>query len=111
MLQIVRLAKSFWTEAVKTTYHVINRSPSTAIGLKTLMEMWQGKPPDYSSLHIFGCPTYVMFNTQERIKFDHKSRKCIFLGYADNVKGYRLWDSTVHKVIISRDVIFTENEL
>jgi len=35
---------------------VINLSPSTAIELKTPMEMWQGRPPNYSSLHIFGCP-------------------------------------------------------
>ena len=42
---------------------------------------------------------------------DAKSRKCIFLGYADGVKGYRLWDPTAHKVIISRDVIFTEDKV
>ncbi|KAE8665844.1 Retrovirus-related Pol polyprotein from transposon TNT 1-94 [Hibiscus syriacus] len=37
--------------------------------------------------------------------------KCKFLGYADGVKGYRLWDPTAHKVIISRDVIFVEDKL
>ena len=75
------------------------------------MEMWSGKPIDYSSLHVFGCPGYVTYNSQERSKLDPKSRKCIFLGYADGVKGYRLWDPTAHKVIVSRDVIFAENEL
>jgi len=54
---------------------------------------------------------YVMCNSQERTKLDPKSRKCIFLGYADNVKGYRLWDPTACKVVISRDVVFAENEL
>ncbi|KAE8703963.1 hypothetical protein F3Y22_tig00110462pilonHSYRG00425 [Hibiscus syriacus] len=29
--------------------------------------------------------------------------KCKFLGYADGVKGYRLWDHTARKVIIGRD--------
>jgi len=105
------LTKSFWAEAVKTASYVINQSPSTAIDLKTPMEMWNGKPIDYSSLHIFGCLVYVMYNSQERSKLDPKSRKCIFLGYADNVKGYRLWDPTAHKVVVSRDVIFVENEL
>ena len=33
------------------------------------------------------------------------------MGYAYGVKGYCLWDSTARKVIISRDVIFAENEL
>ncbi|RDX72698.1 hypothetical protein CR513_47774, partial [Mucuna pruriens] len=79
--------------------------------VETLMEMWKGKLVDYFSLHLFGCPVYVMYNSQERTKLDPKSRKCIFLGYADNVKGYRLWDPTAHKVIVSRNVVFAENEL
>ena len=56
--------------------------------MKTLMEMWTGKLMNYSSLHIFGCPAYVMYNDQERTKLDPKSKKCIFLGYANRVKGY-----------------------
>ncbi|RDX85715.1 hypothetical protein CR513_33044, partial [Mucuna pruriens] len=114
MLRTMGLAKSFWAEAVKTACYVINRSPSTAIGLSTPMEVWNGKPADYSSLRVFGCPVYVilsMYNSQERTKLDPKSRKCIFLGYADNVKGYRLWDPTAHKVIVSKDVVLEENEL
>ncbi|RDY13066.1 hypothetical protein CR513_02052, partial [Mucuna pruriens] len=75
------------------------------------MEVWNGKPADYSSLRVFGCPVYVMYNSQERTKLDPKSRKCIFLGYADNVKGYRLWDPTTRKVVINKDVVFVENEL
>ncbi|KAH9681106.1 hypothetical protein KPL71_026832 [Citrus sinensis] len=37
--------------------------------------------------------------------------RCIFLGYADGVKGYRLWDPTAHKIVISRDVIFIKDQL
>ena len=33
------------------------------------------------------------------------------MGYADGIKGYHLWDPTTHKVVVSRDVIFTENEM
>ena len=35
----------------------------------------------------------------------------IFVGYGDDVKGYRLWNSTVHKIIINKDVIFDEISL
>ncbi|KAH9657251.1 hypothetical protein KPL70_022991 [Citrus sinensis] len=98
-------------EAAKTACYIVNRSPSTAIGLKTAMEMWTGKPADYSYLHAFGCPVYVMYNAQERTKLDPKSIRCIFLGYADGVKGYRLWDPTAHKIVISRNVIFIKDQL
>ncbi|KAH9663295.1 hypothetical protein KPL70_019630 [Citrus sinensis] len=111
MLRTAGLPNSFWAEAAKTACYIVNRSPSTAIGLKTAMEMWTGKPTDYSYLHAFGCPVYVMYNAQERTKLDAKSRRCIFLGYADGVKGYRLWDPTAHKIVISRDVIFVEDQL
>ncbi|KAE8655608.1 F-box family protein, putative isoform 2 [Hibiscus syriacus] len=111
MLRDACLEKSFWAEAVNTTCYLVNRAPSTAIELKTPMEMWTGKPADYSNLHIFGSIVYVMYNSQEISKLDPKSRKCKFLGYADGVKGYRLWDPTARKVIISRDVIFVEDKL
>ena len=52
-----------------------------------------------------------MYNAQETTKLDPKSRKCLFLEYADGVKGYRLWDPTACKVIVSRDVIFVEDKL
>ena len=111
MLKTASVAKSFWAEAVRTACYVINRSPSTAIDLKTPIEMWTSKPADYSCLHTFGSLVYVMYNTQEVTKLDPKSRKCVFLGYVDGIKGYRLWDPTAHKVIISRDVIFAEDKL
>lgn len=111
MLATASLEKSFWAEAVNTACYVINRSPSTAVELKTPMEIWTGKPVNYSDLHIFGSPVYVIYNSQETTKLDSKSRKCLFLGYADGVKGYRLWDPTAHKVVISRDVVFTEDKL
>ena len=52
-----------------------------------------------------------MYKSHERIKLDLKSRRCIFLSYADSVKGYHLLDPTNCKVIVNRDVIFTEGEL
>ena len=105
MLRTAGLPNSYWAEAAKTAYYIVNRSPSTA------MEMWIEKPADYSYLHAFGCPVYVMYNAQERTKLYPKFRRCNFLGYADGVKGYRLWDPTAHKIVISRDVIFVEDQL
>ena len=65
MLRTERLAKFFSAEAVKTPSYIINQTPSMTINLKTPMEMWNGKLIDYSSLHVFGCPAYVMYKSQE----------------------------------------------
>ncbi|GJX14823.1 gag-pol polyprotein [Tanacetum coccineum] len=40
MLATASLGKSFWAKVVNTACYVINRSPSTAVELKTPMEMW-----------------------------------------------------------------------
>ncbi|GJX70933.1 retrovirus-related pol polyprotein from transposon TNT 1-94 [Tanacetum coccineum] len=82
MLATGSFGKLFWVEAVNTAY-----------------------------LHIFRSPVYVMYNTQETTKLDQKSRKCLFLGYADGVKGYRLWDPTAHKVVVNRDDVFMEDKI
>nr|GEW88070.1 Gag-Pol polyprotein [Tanacetum cinerariifolium] len=58
MLATISLGKPFWAEAVNTVCYVINRSPSTAVELKTLMEMWTGKSVYYSDLHIFRSLVY-----------------------------------------------------
>ena len=40
-----------------------------------------------------------------------KSEKCIFVGYSEDVKGYRLLQPHYHHIIIRRDVKFDENLL
>lgn len=67
MLGAAGLEKSFWAEAVNTAYYVLNQAPSTAIDLKTPMEMWTGKPADYSNLHTFGSSVFTMYNAQEML--------------------------------------------
>ena len=37
-------------------------------------------------------------------------KKCIFVGYSEDTKEYKLYDHVARKVIISRDVQFVENE-
>ncbi|KAG8388047.1 hypothetical protein BUALT_Bualt02G0084500 [Buddleja alternifolia] len=77
----------------------------TRLKFKTPEEVWSGYPPDYSRLKVFGCPVYAHIR-QDKLK--PRSIKCIFLGYPEGVKAYRLWclEPGMKKCIISRDVTF-----
>ncbi|CAH9052299.1 unnamed protein product [Cuscuta europaea] len=107
MLSTSGLPKKFWGEAVTTATYLINRSPSVPIGGQCPEVKFTGGPLDLTNLRVFGCAAYVHQKTD---KLDPRSKKCVFLGYPDGVKGYRLWDRSVpgFKVVISRDVIFNE---
>lgn len=44
-----------------------------------------------------------------RDKLNARTFKCIFLGYSNSQKGYKLYDLDIHKLIVSRDVTFYED--
>jgi hypothetical protein len=74
-------------------------------------EVWKGHPCNYSNLKFFGCEAYALILKHQRSKLDSKSKRIIFVGYGDGIKGYRLWDPTAHKITINRDIIFDESSL
>jgi hypothetical protein len=59
---------------VSMACYLINRSPRVALDGKVIEEVWTGNEVDYSSLRVFGCPTYVHIPSEERSKVDLKSR-------------------------------------
>ena len=76
----------------------------------TPFEAWTGDKPDVSHLRSFGCTAYAHIPKDERKKLDSKARKCIFLGYGTETKGYRLYDCKRKGVFYSRGVKFSESE-
>ncbi|KAK4404512.1 Retrovirus-related Pol polyprotein from transposon TNT 1-94 [Sesamum angolense] len=104
------LPKSFWGETLVTAAYLINRSPSVPLNGKIPESVWTGHTVDISSLRVFGCSAFVH---QSVDKLAPRSQKCVFIGYPDGIKGYRLWlrSQPGFKVLISKDVIFNENEM
>jgi hypothetical protein len=41
-------------------------------------------------------------------KLDKKDEKCIFIGYKDGLKGYKIWSTKTRKVLYIQDVVFRE---
>ena len=66
------------------------------------------KTPDVSNLRVFGCLVYAHMPASQRKKFSEKSKKCIFIGYPEGTKGYKLFDVLSQKFFRSRDAVFLE---
>ena len=111
MLSDSKLPKKFWAEALSTAAYLRNRSPTKSVQGKTPYEALTGEKPRVDHLKVFGCAAYAHVPSQERQKLDEKSRRCIFLGYGKEIKGYRLYDMEKLRVIYSRDVRFDELSL
>ncbi|BBG97058.1 hypothetical protein Prudu_006062 [Prunus dulcis] len=99
----------FWAEAVNISVYILNRCPTKALSKKTPFEAYSGRKPGVKHLKVFGSLCYAHVPKQQRQKLDLASKRCIFLGYGSCEKGYRLFNIETEKVIVSRDVIFSEN--
>jgi transposase InsO family protein len=106
MLHSKKLSLGLWAEAIQTAAYVLNRTGSRIRGNKTPYELWTGVRPVIGHLRVFGSVAYAHVSKTLRKKLDLKSVKTVFVGYCNETKGYRLWDSKRRRIIISRDVIF-----
>ena len=106
MMQSAGMSQAFWEFAVTTAVHVRNHAPSHVTGNISPHEWLIKQPPDLSYLHIFGCLAYAHTTTQ-RSKFDPTSQR-LFIGYDNSTKGYKLWNPSSHKIVITTDVMFEE---
>jgi hypothetical protein len=72
--------------------YLVNRSPSSTLDDKTPQELWTGKEPSLKYLKVFGHDAYVHVSREHMNKLDKKDEKCIFIGYKDGLKCYKIWN-------------------
>lgn len=109
MMNGKNLPNKYWGEAVACSVHILNRAPTKSLKDQSPFEAWTGKKPDISYFRVFGCVAYAHVPDDLRKKLDNKSEKCIFIGYSEQSKAYRLFNPITEKFIISRDVKFQED--
>ena len=103
-----RLPYNYWSFAVHHAVYTMNRLPTKRIEWQTPYELWQGNKPDVHHLRPFGCIAYAHLESSLRTSLQPTARKCIFLGYAPNQKGYIVQDIQNQVILARRDVTFNE---
>jgi transposase InsO family protein len=111
MLNEAKLPASFWGEALPTANFLLNIAPSCSVAVgKTPFKLWHGCKPDYSILRVFGCRAYTHIGRDKRKSLESKTLPCLFLGYPEDYKGWKLYDPRAQRIVISRDIIWNEEE-
>lgn len=101
MLSEKIIPKTFWSEAVNWTRHVLDRSPTLTVKDVMPEEVWSGCKPLVAHFRVFKCVAPVHFPDVKRTKLENKSFTCMLLGESDESKAYKLYDLVAKKIVIS----------
>eukprot|EP00253_Pinus_taeda_P029735 PITA_29735 len=110
MLKAKYLPNDYWAEAINCAAYILKRCPTKAVMNRVPEEAWSGRKQGVTHMRVFGCVAYAHIPDQLRRKLDNKGEKCIFIGYSEESKAYRLYIPSTKKFFIRRDVQFIEEE-
>ncbi|KAL2935935.1 Retrovirus-related Pol polyprotein from transposon TNT 1-94 [Bienertia sinuspersici] len=97
-----------WGDSVLAAVYITNRLPTSVLGNKSPYEVLYNKLPNYKCMRSFGCLVMSYNPDRNHDKFKSRGVPCIFIGYPQNKKGYKLLNLTNNTVLVSRDVRFYE---
>jgi len=100
---------SFWGEALASYVHVWNCLPTASIAEATTpYALWHGKKPDVLHFRVWGCTAYVHVQKDQRKGLGAHMQKCVFIGYPVGYKGWKFWDTSSKRCLISERADFDE---
>jgi hypothetical protein len=121
-----KLPSALWKEIVRTAVYLLNRTPRWQYHWKTPYDRFhtyvshrngvsvEHRKPNQAHLRVYGCKAYAM--TTDTLKkanrlqrFNPKAWIGYLVGY-NSTNVYRIWNPVLNKVIVTRDVIFNEQE-
>ena len=99
------LPSSYWSFVVQSAVILINLLPTATLGFSSPWYKLHGQHPDISSLKIFGCACYPFLRPYTKHKLNHRTSKCIFVGYSTISKGYLCLDLLTYTLYTCKHVL------
>jgi transposase InsO family protein len=108
MLGEFKTPERFWSKAMNTACHAINRLYLHRLLKKTSYELLTGNKPNVSYFRVFESKCYILVKKGRHSKFASKVVEGFLLGYASNTNAYRIFNKSSGLVELSSDVVFDE---
>nr|GEZ76936.1 retrovirus-related Pol polyprotein from transposon TNT 1-94 [Tanacetum cinerariifolium] len=108
MLIFSKALMFLWEEAVATACYTQNRSLIHTRHNKTPYELVHNKKPDLKFLCVFGTLCYQTNDSADLGKLRPTADIVIFIGYASNRKGYRIYKKITQRIMEIIHVQFNE---
>jgi hypothetical protein len=108
MLGEYKTPERFWSDAVNTAFHAINRLYLHRLLKKTTYELLTDNKPNVSYFHVFGRKCYILVKKGRHSKFAPKAIEGFLPGYDTNTKAYRVFNKSLGLVEVSSDVVFDD---
>ncbi|KAD5318339.1 hypothetical protein E3N88_18285 [Mikania micrantha] len=100
---------SFWHHALQMATYIHNILPNKTKSYSTPTSILYQSQPTYQHLRVFGCLCFPLTPSSTIHKLENRSSPCVFLGYPSNHRGYKCYNLSSRKIVISRHVVFNED--
>ena len=102
-----------WSEIVLTAIYLINRLPSEALASKTPEDLFLHHYPHVQlgpelPLHVFGCVAFIHQSQPGISKLEPRALKTVFVGYSNTQKGYKFYDKSLGRILVTLSATFDE---
>nr|GEX26531.1 retrovirus-related Pol polyprotein from transposon TNT 1-94 [Tanacetum cinerariifolium] len=108
MLSIAKVLLFFWAEAIATACFTQNRSLVIPRHEKTPYHIINDQKPSVKFFHIFGSICYIVRDGENLDKMKEKGDECIFVGYSNQSRAYRVFNKRTRVIMESIHVNFDE---
>ncbi|GKC61773.1 retrovirus-related pol polyprotein from transposon TNT 1-94 [Tanacetum coccineum] len=108
MLSAAKVPLFFWAEAIATTCFTQNRSLVIPRYEKTPYHVINGRKPSVKFFHIFGSLCYIVRDGEKLDKMKEKGDACIFVGYSNQSRAYRVYNKRTRVIVETIHVNFDE---
>jgi hypothetical protein len=105
----VFLLGHYWVEGLHTATYLLNHLLMTTIQAACPHLAMFDSAPSYEHLRVFGCTCYPNTTATAPHMLSPHSTRCVFLGYSADHKGYHCLDLSTNRLIVSRHVVFDED--